>query len=85
MWRNETIFSIGDLIDGEQWAKFMTDTYYIYDEEVVNEAIRDRKDHIKSCIDRLLNELSEIDRLAKLLPFEREKIIDDRAVRDRDR
>lgn len=82
MWRDETIFSVGDLIDGEQWANYMTRAYHIYDDEDVAAAVRDRKDHIKSCVDRLLNELSEIDRLAKLLPAEREKTIDER---DKDR
>lgn len=49
MWTNETIFSAGDLAQREKWSKL--------DEESVDEAMRDRCSHIKSCIERLQDEL----------------------------
>ena len=67
MWNNQTIFSAGDLLDDETWYKFMKREYSIYDDESADEAIRDRKQHIRSCVDRLLNEMSMIDYLGKNL------------------
>ena len=68
MWRNETIFSSGDLSQGKPWAEFMQKEYSIVDEESANAAVRERKEHIESCIERLQEELSMMDQLAGILP-----------------
>ena len=60
MWTNETIFSAGDLAQREKWIEFMRNEFGVngkLDEESVDEAMRDRCSHIKSCIERLQGEL----------------------------
>lgn len=68
MWQGETIFSGGDLSSGIKWVTFMMREYSVVDEESAAEAVRDRKDHIKSCIERLQDELAMMDQLETLLP-----------------
>lgn len=60
MWTNEIIFSAGDLAQREKWIEFMRNEFGVngkLDEESVDEAMRDRCSHIKSCIERLQDEL----------------------------
>lgn len=67
MWRNVTVFSGGDLCDGEKWEKFMREEHHIFDDESASEAVESRKEEILACISRLQEELENLDRLETLL------------------
>ena len=73
MWTNETIFSAGDLAQREKWIEFMRNEFGAngkLDEESVDEAMRDRRSHIKSCIERLQDELEITDQFENELRAE---------------
>lgn len=73
MWNDVTVFSGGDLTSVEKWTAFMRREYKIFDEESSCEAVEERKAHIKTCIERLQDELKMIDELAtELYPFDEE-------------
>ena len=64
MWRNEVIFSGGDLAQREQWIAFMREEYGCdgqLTDEIAIQAVEDRRKHIKSCIARLKDELEMLD------------------------
>ena len=77
MWTTETIFSAGDLAQREKWIEFMRNEFGAngkLDEESVDEAMRDRRSHIKSCIERLQDELEITDQFENEL---RAELLDD--------